>query len=79
MLVVQKLLQSVNQWVTKTTHGKISNLISKQEISPETKMMLLNALYFKAIWSERFNKSDTKEMPFDVDPLKQITVKKKTL
>ncbi|VDK31418.1 unnamed protein product [Gongylonema pulchrum] len=68
------IAEDANQWVNKKTHGKISNLISKEEISPETKLMLLNALYFKATWSERFDKSETKEMPFHSAPQKQITV-----
>jgi serpin B len=49
----------INKWVDKETHGKITDLIPKGGISDETRMVLANAIYFKANWAEAFKKTLT--------------------
>lgn len=53
---------TVNQWVSDQTHGKITKII--EEIKPEDVMFLINALYFKGAWTYRFSEANTSLRPF---------------
>lgn len=48
----------INDWVAKMTNGKILDLIAN--LDPDTKMVLTNAIYFKAPWADKFIESQTK-------------------
>ncbi|CAH1376608.1 unnamed protein product [Tenebrio molitor] len=50
----QKAAQTMNAWVENQTRNKIHNLVSPQDLNDRTKTVLLNALYFKANWSQAF-------------------------
>jgi len=54
---------SINQWVKKQTHDKIEKLLS-EPLSPLTRLVLLNAIYFKGIWQTKFFKNQTEEEVF---------------
>ncbi|CRK93960.1 CLUMA_CG007486, isoform A [Clunio marinus] len=43
----------INDWVNEKTHGKIKEVI-QGSANPETRVILANALYFKAEWQETF-------------------------
>lgn len=49
----------------RLTHDKIKNLID--EISENTKLLLLNAVYFKLKWKSPFDKQQTKIEKFWYD------------
>jgi len=53
---------TINQWVSASTKGKISQIIDK--IEPQQVMFLINAVYFKGQWQKRFEKALTSEQPF---------------
>ena len=40
-------------------------------VSEGTRLVLVNAIYLKADWMNRFNKANTKEMPFKVSQVKK--------
>jgi serpin B len=52
----------VNKWCSKKTHGKINKILDK--LDKETIILLLNAVYFKGMWSNKFNKNLTSKRPF---------------
>jgi len=52
----------INNWVANKTQNKINAIID--QISAETVMYLINAVYFKGIWKYKFDKSKTSDMPF---------------
>lgn len=52
----------INGWVNTKTHGKIREIL--KEITPNQVMFLLNAIYFKGIWSKEFNKKSTVDKNF---------------
>jgi serpin B len=54
---------AINEWVKTQTHDKIPKLLS-QPLDPLTRLVLLNAVYFKGIWSTKFLKNETKEEIF---------------
>jgi serine protease inhibitor len=39
--------------------GQIDRLLGPRDIPPATRLILLNALYFKALWLNRFNPRET--------------------
>lgn len=47
-------LQEINGWVSKRTHGLIPDLLSPAQVTPATRLELVNALYLKASWQEEF-------------------------
>lgn len=49
-------------------------MLKAQDISLDTKLMLLNAVYFKGTWSEKFNSKYTKEKPFHIAAGQEIMV-----
>jgi len=57
----------INDWVAKQTHGKIENIISGRVIDPTTRLVLADAIYFRARWRVQFEKSRTHDAPFHLD------------
>ncbi len=54
----------INQWVENKTRKKIKNLLPKGSVDPMTRMILVNAIYFKGDWLHAFNKAKTVDAPF---------------
>jgi serpin B len=53
----------INNWVKKETHDKIPKLLS-QPLDSSTRLVLLNAVYFKGIFTTKFLKNETREKVF---------------
>ncbi|KAM4853997.1 kallistatin-like [Thomomys bottae] len=62
----------INEHVKKETRGKIINLVS--ELNPDTKMILVNYIYFKGLWEKPFPVSSTTVNNFHVDEVKTVRV-----
>ncbi|MDD3201318.1 MAG: serpin family protein [Bacteroidales bacterium] len=59
----ESALRQVNEWCSTNTKGKISNLFSS--IEQNTKIMVVNALYFRGHWQMPFMEDATiKDTPF---------------
>ncbi len=56
--------QTINGWVAYQTDGRIADLIGPNGLSSETRLVLTNALYFHASWSEPFDANATSDGPF---------------
>ncbi|XP_067008326.2 leukocyte elastase inhibitor-like [Anabrus simplex] len=55
---------SINQWVEDHTQSRIKELLQEGVISADTKVVMVNAVYFKGFWINQFMKDFTREMPF---------------
>jgi serpin B len=55
-------LREVNAWVARATRDRIREVLST--LPPITRVLLANAVYFKARWVERFFKGGTRLLPF---------------
>ena len=55
-------LKAINGWCNKQTNGMIPKVLD--EVSPDMLCYLLNALYFKSQWSNKFSKDNTREEDF---------------
>ncbi|XP_072880317.1 leukocyte elastase inhibitor-like isoform X1 [Hemitrygon akajei] len=56
--------QEINKWVEEQTAGKIQDLLAAGSVNSDTKLVLVNAIYFKGSWAEKFDEQCTQEMPF---------------
>lgn len=52
----------INQWVLENTNGMIKNF--KQDVDTETRLSIINAVYFYGEWSWPFMAEDTGKEPF---------------
>jgi serpin B len=66
--------QTINDWVSEQTEGKIKDLITEGILTEWTRLVLTNAIYFKADWEEPFEASKTTEQPFTRLDNTQVTV-----
>jgi serpin B len=66
--------QEINGWVSKQTKDKIKDLIPEGMISPDTRMTLVNAIYFKADWLSPFDANSTHDAPFYLLDGSDVTV-----
>ncbi len=55
-------LGDLNKWVENETNGKIKNILDA--IKPDNVMFLINAIYFKANWTNQFDPDKTTDLPF---------------
>jgi len=62
----------INGWVENETNGKIKNLMSN--LNPDIRLIITNAVYFKANWSLRFNPSETHNDTFTLSSGERIMV-----
>lgn len=54
----------INDWVAKTTADKIKDLLPDGSIVVSTALVLVNAIYFKGLWSNPFERSATEQKTF---------------
>jgi serine protease inhibitor len=57
-------LETINGWVADRTHDKIPEIINR--IDPAHVMFLINAIYFKGIWSLEFDEESTYDGNFEL-------------
>ncbi|XP_043519650.1 antichymotrypsin-2-like isoform X1 [Frieseomelitta varia] len=62
-----KASETINTWVEKNTNNLIKNLISPDMLNAGTRLVLVNAVYFKGQWLHKFNTELTMDMPFHVN------------
>jgi serine protease inhibitor len=58
--------QTINAWVEDKTNRKIQELLKPGMLNAETRLVLVNAIYFKGNWAGQFDKQLTKAGPFHV-------------
>ena len=57
----------INHWVARQTKGKIADLFPPGSITPQTALVLANAVYFKAKWETPFKTRNTHDAPFHLE------------
>ncbi|XP_030064998.1 serpin B10 [Microcaecilia unicolor] len=56
--------KEINSWVVNQTQNKIQNLLPPGSINSLTKLVLVNAIYFKGNWEQKFLEENTQERTF---------------
>jgi serine protease inhibitor len=67
--------QDINNWVSDQTQKKIKDLLPENLVNTDTRMVLINAIYFKADWLAQFDANSTSDAPFFLLDDSQVTVK----
>ena len=57
-------VKAINQWCANQTRDEIKEIVSAEDMNALRRMVILNALYFKAQWMDVFNVAATKPEPF---------------
>jgi serpin B len=73
--------ERINGWVAKETNDRIKDLIPKSGINTDTRLVLVNAIYFLGDWMTPFTKESTRPAPFftsaaaskDVPTMQQVS------
>lgn len=66
-----KARAQINQWVEEKTQKKITNVIGAP-IDPLTRLVLVNAVYFKGNWEIQFKAAQTQQSPFFITVEKSV-------
>jgi serpin B len=64
----------INTWVSDRTKNRINDLLPEGALDDMTRLVLVNAIYFKSPWAIEFYEGMTKEMPFHVSNDKHVDV-----
>lgn len=64
----------INGWVSDQTEGKIEELVPVEAITPETVLILTNAIYFNAAWRTPFETNATEDGQFKTADGTEVTV-----
>jgi len=64
----------INAWVLKQTGDKIRDLLPAGLINSLTRLVLVNAIYFRGDWAQQFEKKWTTDRPFHATPNHAVTV-----
>lgn len=60
--------ETINKWVSQSTKNKISEIIPPNLLNAETRLIIANAIYFKADWEQKFKPSLTRDLEFFPSP-----------
>jgi len=60
--------KAINTWVSQKTASRINDLMPEGSITPNTKLVVTNAIHFKSKWAEPFNAAMTVPKPFQTAP-----------
>uniref|UniRef100_A0A8C4RPA5 Serpin B6 n=1 Tax=Erpetoichthys calabaricus TaxID=27687 RepID=A0A8C4RPA5_ERPCA len=74
--------KTINAWVEKQTNEKIKNLLESRNVDALTRLVLVNAVYFKGNWEKKFQESETINGQFRINknetrPIKMMYQKSK--
>ncbi|HNW44811.1 MAG TPA: serpin family protein [Elusimicrobiales bacterium] len=64
--------KAVNAWTEAKTKGKIKDLFQEGALTSLTRLVLVNAVYFKGAWAAAFEKARTRDADFTLGSGKKI-------
>lgn len=68
-------VDEINGWIADETNDRIKDMVPPEGvITPDTRMVLANAIYFKAAWLNKFEELATEEAPFTLLDGSQVNV-----
>lgn len=57
----------INKWVETQTNDRIQDLLTKSNVTPQTRLILVNTIYMMSHWQDVFSESNTKPIPFYIN------------
>lgn len=64
----------INRWVEEKTRNTIKDLVPAGSITPMTRLVITDAVYFKGTWVRQFDKNKTREADFRLSSGKSVPV-----
>ncbi|MBO7455222.1 MAG: serpin family protein [Paludibacteraceae bacterium] len=58
------VIAMINKWAADNTNNLIKEVISRDQVSEDLMMVFANALYFKGMWHDKFDKNNTRKEDF---------------
>ncbi len=65
---------TINRWVEEKTRNTIKDLVPAGSITPMTRLVITDAVYFKGTWVRQFDKNKTREADFRLSSGKTVLV-----
>lgn len=63
---------NINQWIEKQTGDRIRDMLQPGTVTPMTRLVLTNAIYFKGSWVDQFSPRDTTPGTFHITPAQSV-------
>lgn len=63
---------TINRWIEQQTNNKIQNLLQPGVLTPATRLVLTNAIYFKGSWLDPFDKKSTQNEDFHLSATQTV-------
>jgi serpin B len=57
----------INAWVNRRTKGKIEGIVPSDMLDRDSKLVLVNAIYFKGTWKTKFDSKNTRDSDFHLN------------
>jgi serpin B len=70
----KKAAEEINNWVSDHTHQKITKVVETDALTSETRLVLVNTLYFKGPWETRFHGRSTQPAEFHMKEGNKVMV-----
>jgi serpin B len=64
--------RQINSWIEQKTQDKIRDLLQPGDLTPATRLVLCNAIYFKGNWTSQFETNATHTEPFFTAPDQKV-------
>ncbi len=71
----ENAVSTINSWTSEQTQGKIPQLLTPGDLSPATRLLLTNAVYFEGNWTLPFDPKMTQDWPFQPSTDTSMNVK----
>jgi serpin B len=65
---------TINRWVEEKTRNTINDLVPTGSITPMTRLVITDAVYFKGTWVSQFDKNKTRNTDFRLSSGKNVQV-----
>jgi serpin B len=64
----------MNHWIDSKTEHRIHSGVEPGQLTPDTRLALCDAIYFKGKWKNQFKEKDTHPAPFHISTNETVTV-----
>jgi serpin B len=65
---------AINSWTEQKTKAKIKSAVESGQLTPDTRLLLCNAIYFQGKWETPFDEKNTQPAPFYLTGQDSITI-----
>lgn len=65
-------VRAINSWVAEKTRHKIREIVSPRHVCERTRMVIVNAMFFKGTWQSPFEANATRNEPFFAEGSREV-------